>query len=100
MMELLEKSSPYSGDCSPWYIQAWTTTPENVNLLAVGLGSGTGQSVGYYCRRITIQTAGTLVVTRPDGKIVTLTCASGETLDIEAKYLASTSTAQGVKVYW
>lgn len=89
------------GDASPLVIQAWTTTPINFDICASGPGGGAGMQIGYACRRITVQTAGTLVMDQlGDGTTRTLTCFAGEVLDVEAVYLYSSSTAQGVKVYW
>jgi hypothetical protein len=99
-MNVLVKSSPYVNNSSPWFIQAWTTTPVAVNLLLQGPSGAADQQWGYACRRITVQTAGTLVVTDPFGNVRTLTCANGESLDIEAIAISDTSTAQGVKVFW
>jgi|WetSurMetagenome_2_1015567.scaffolds.fasta_scaffold300543_2 hypothetical protein len=99
-MAVLTKSSPYQNSSSPWFIQAWTTTPADRNLLLLGPGGDAAMQYGYACRRISIQTAGTLVVTRIDGTVVTLTCYAGEVLEIEATALSATSTAQGVKVFW
>jgi hypothetical protein len=84
---------------SSWFRQAWTTTPADYNILANGPGYSAGIN-GTLCKKIHIVTAGTLVITDRWGTAVTLTCAAGEDLFIEAASLASTSTAQGVKIYW
>ena len=97
---VLIKTSPYTNSSSPYFIQAWTTTPVATDLLLVGPGGSNAMQVGYACRRITVQTAGTLVITDVFGNVRTLTCASGESLDIEGVSLSSESTAQGVKVLW
>lgn len=54
------------------------------------------------CRRIRVTTAGNLVVKRAsDGASITLAFASGETQEISALALVATSsTAQGIQVYW
>lgn len=80
--------------------QAWTTTPIDYDILANGPGSGTGQTAGQYCQCVVVQTAGTLVVTLKDGTDKTLTCFNGEEVRMELRGIKSTSTAQGVKVYW
>lgn len=90
------RRSPYVRDNS--YVlakQAWTTTPAFYDIVANGPGGM------YPCRRIVVQTAGTLSYKdlngTPQGP---LTCFAGEVLDLEATTLEASSTAQGVKVYW
>jgi hypothetical protein len=84
---------------SSWFRQAWTTTPADYNILANGPAYSAGLN-GTLCKKIHVITAGTLVITDRHGTAVTLTCGANEDLPIEAASLASTSTAQGVKVYW
>jgi hypothetical protein len=100
IMAITQRSSANAGASSPFYVQAWTATPVDVNLITAGPGGTGGQQIGYFCRRISVQTAGTLVLTRPDGAVITLTCYGGEVLDVEASFISNTSTAQGVKVFW
>jgi len=90
-------SRPYAAfvDCQ----QAWNTTPANFDILANSPGYTAAQG-GMFCRRITVGVAGTLVVTTAFNNVRTLTCVAGEILDLEAKYISGTSTAQNVKVYW
>jgi len=90
------KRSSYNRDNS--YVlckQAWTTTPVAYDCLANGPGANNS------CRRITVQTAGTLYYTDIFGNDQgPLTCFAGEELPLEANALGASSTAQGVKVYW
>jgi hypothetical protein len=84
---------------SGWVRQAWTTTPADVDIITVGPGYIAGEQ-GYMCKQIYVVTAGTLVYTDVAGADHTLTCGANEMLPIECIGLKSTSTAQGVKVYW
>ena len=90
------RRSPYVRDNSYTLIkQAWTTTPALYNIVTNGPGGG------YPCRRISIQTACTIVYKDLEGNTQgPLTCYAGEVLDLEATTLEASSTAQGVKVFW
>jgi hypothetical protein len=83
---------------SPAYRTAWTTTPVDYDIRAND--PTRDNTPGRPCRQIVIATAGTLVVTGPDGTDVTL--PSGPLVwDIQAIALvASGTTAQGVVVLW
>ena len=84
---------------SGWVRQAWTTAPADYDILANGPEYIAGQQ-GRMCKRIYVVTAGTLVYTDQWGTDITITCGANERLDIECIALKSTSTAQGVKIYW
>lgn len=84
---------------SEWVRQAWTTTPADYNILANG-PEYVANFQGQMCKRIYVVTAGTLVYTDRWGNDQTITCGANERLDIACKALKSTSTAQGVKIYW
>ena len=99
-MALVAIANPNVGLSSPWYQQAWTTTPATYDILLNGPNNPSVSGQGFPCRWITIQTAGTLVVTDVFGNTRTLTCVAGETLWIDAVSLSNTSTAQNVKVFW
>lgn len=85
---------------------AWTTTPVNYDIAASDPGKMNEPGLatpneGRPCRRIVIGTAGTLVYTGLDGVSVTLpSTVAGQVWDVQALTLVSTSTAQGVVVFW
>jgi hypothetical protein len=84
---------------SRYYRSAWTTTPALYDILAAAPGDDTNHGFALACRKITIGTAGTLVLTDLDGNSQTLTLPVG-IHEIQATSLAATSTAQGVSVLW
>jgi hypothetical protein len=85
---------------SKYIRQAWTTTPAAYDILASGPG-GSDTTEGLACRWIIVGTAGTLVLSLPDGQSdQTIYAPAGAKIEIQATALGAASTAQQVVVYW
>jgi hypothetical protein len=86
---------------STYYRQAWTTTPAAYDILAASPGASTDAGEGLCCRFIIVGTAGTLVLTPPDGQDAeTIYFPAGVPIPVQATALGAASTALQVSLYW
>lgn len=91
--------SQYKMGSSDTYFSAWTGVPADIDIEGLDPQRAPTSGGGRCSREIIVGVAGTLVCTRNDGVIVTLTLPVGR-YAIAAKALGAASTAQNVTVLY